>query len=354
LQNILGEEKLKKKIKIFSIVAIAIMVLVATIIPLASAGADVSDVSYDEILDMTSKNYTTWVETSDASGQLKYNTSGMNFEFNFTASGLANDQYSLIYYTDIEDRFAADAWGGSNGIVIAEFSIETDGEEYNSGDMSVYLGMSMPNIYDANAYFYNYHDIDDPNYTGDNYPNAHGAKIWLVPTSALTNGKLPVQAWPPTGDWLFETDLINYTQEVSNPVGAITGDVKVALLGLSMTELPSTLYRSKPYDVTITATGSLYEVTTGVYGKITGWDKDNFSIVFTSYDGVDLAEPQVMGGDTDNCGFWNGDDYYFAPIGGDTYAISEVKEFGFVITPKAVCDFNIGIVLVSGIADNRD
>jgi hypothetical protein len=317
------------------------MVLVATIIPIASVGADVE---YETYLNMTSKDYTTWQPTSEASGRLDYNTSGMNFKFNLTASSLANDQYSLIYYTDFSgDRYGT--WGGDNGIVIAEFAV-TDGT-INSGDMSVYLGMSMPNTLDANA--------DEHDYSGapDFYAHAHGAKIWLVPTSALTDGDLPIQAWPPTDNWLFETDLISFTQEVSNPVGD-TGNVEVALLGLSMTDLLSPLYRSAPYDVTITATGSLYEVTTGVYGKITGWDKDNFSIVFTSYNGVDLAEPQVMGGDTDNCGFWNGDDYYFAPIGGDSYAINEVKEFGFVITPKAVCDFNIGIVLVSGVADNRD
>jgi len=339
---------LKKKIKIFSILAIAVMVLIATIIPFASVGAT----NYDATLLLENKN-ASWTKMLDdgIGATLNYNTSGTSFDFNLSATGLAVDtEYSLIYYTDTEDRY--NDWNGADGIVIANFITESDGS-IESEDMSVFLGMSMPNTLDANAYYYDYSKSIEEHGTGDMYPHAHGAKIWLVPTSALTDGDLPVQAWPPTDNWLFETDLISFTQEVSNPVGD-TGNVEVALLGLSMTELQSTLYRSAPYDVTITATGSLYEVTTGVYGKITGWDKDNFSIVFTSYNGVDLAEPQVMGGDTDNCGFWNGDDYYFAPIGGDSYAINEVKEFGFVITPKAVCDFNIGIVLVSGVADNRD
>lgn len=332
---------MKKKTKIFSIVAIAILVLVATIIPIASIGADVD---YDSTLNLTSKDSTTWQPTSEASGVLNYNKSGMEFEFNFTANGLDNDQYSLIYYTDFSgDRFGT--WGGDNGIVIAEFSV-TDGT-INSGDMSVYLGMSMPNALDANA--------DEHDYSGapDFYANAHGAKIWLVPTSALTNKGLPVQAWPPDKNWLFETDLITFEQWLSNPVGD-TGNVEVALLGLSMTDIPSTLYRSAPYDVTITAIGSPYEVTNGVYGKITGWNKTNFSIVFSSYNGVPLAEPQAMGGEIDNCGFWLGDDYYFAPVGGDSYDIDEAKEFGFVVTPLKAGSFNIGVVLVSGITDNRD
>jgi len=66
------------------------------------------------------------------------------------------------------------------------------------------LGIDLPSPPDANIYDYGY--CESP----DNYTVCHGAKIWLIPASALDGGNLPVTVWPPTDKWLFETNLIWY------------------------------------------------------------------------------------------------------------------------------------------------
>jgi len=144
-------------------------------------------------------------------GTLGYNPSGSTFVYGLYATGLSDGDYSLIYYADTTTRFVN--WGGDNpGAVIAAGS-SSGGVLSMSG--SVELGMDLPCPPDANAYFYNYTIIDG-------YVNATGAKVWLVPTSALSSGGvMPVSAWPQTSDWLFETDLIAYddTDVVSTIVG---------------------------------------------------------------------------------------------------------------------------------------
>ena len=217
-KNIKRSRNLKKKLGILIALVMAISLC---LVP----GAASASVVYDSSLTLENKNYTTWAIKSDViSGTLLFNKAGPTFDFKLTGAGLTDGGYSLIYYADKEDRFAY--WGGDNpGAVIATFT--ASGGAISSGDMSVDLSMNLPCPPDANMYD---HDYTLP---PDEYDNAHGAKIWLVPTGVLTGGVLPVNVWPPTDNWLFETELIWYDdtdvtntgvglQNVSEQITAIT------------------------------------------------------------------------------------------------------------------------------------
>ncbi len=156
---------------------------------------------------LENKNPADWsVIADDTAGTLHYALSGSEFEYNFRATGLEGEEvvgYALIYYADYEERF--DDWGGDNpGAVIGYFKTDGNGTILTVSG-SVDLGMDLPCPPDANMYEHNY--TEPP----DEYANAHGAKIWLVPTSALTESmpELPVIVWAPA-TFLFETDLITY------------------------------------------------------------------------------------------------------------------------------------------------
>lgn len=139
-------------------------------------------------------------------GKLKYNQKGPEFEYLFNGHGLAaNATYSLIYYADFydgdpDDRYST--WGGNYpGALIATGSSNEEGDVHLKG--SIDLGMNLPDDEDGNK--------EDYDYSGppDNYANAHGAKIWLVPSSMYDEDANKVTAWSP-GEFLFETDLIWY------------------------------------------------------------------------------------------------------------------------------------------------
>ena len=135
-------------------------------------------------------------------GKLKYNLEGPTFDFVFNGHGLeANTEYSLIYYADFEDRY--NVWGGNNpGALIASGTSNGGGNIHLMGPVE--LSMDLPCSPDANI------DIHDYSGPPDNYVNAHGAKIWLVPSSDYDAVAKKVTAWSPSR-FLFETDLITYT-----------------------------------------------------------------------------------------------------------------------------------------------
>jgi len=66
------------------------------------------------------------------------------------------------------------------------------------------LNINLPYPPDAN--------IDEYDYRvgPDNYAHAHGAKLWLVTSSAYSETDKKVTTWSPS-DFLLETDLISYT-----------------------------------------------------------------------------------------------------------------------------------------------
>jgi len=135
---------------------------------------------------------------------LIYNPSGDNFNYALVGSGLKPDTiYSLIYYADKPDRFAPENWGGDYpGALIGSGTTTTNGNLAMDG--SINLNMNLPCPPDAN--------IDGEDYrVTDKYSNAHGAKLWLVPSSDYNvAGRTIKPNWHP-GTYLFETDLISYT-----------------------------------------------------------------------------------------------------------------------------------------------
>ena len=147
------------------------------------------------------KDPSTWeIVDSGAWGKLKYNLAGPTFDFVFNGHGLQpNINYSLIYYADFPNRMVN--WGGNNpGALIATGTTNPGGQLHLAGSPN--LNMDLPHPDDAN------NTID---YSGapDYYAHAHGAKIWLVPSSDYNAGMKKVTAWNPT-QYLFETDLITY------------------------------------------------------------------------------------------------------------------------------------------------
>ena len=108
------------------------------------------------------------------------------FKGKLTTTGLTSGTpYALIYYADKEpDRFVN--WGGDNpGKVILTFT----GEQTN-WDFEVDIGMNLPTAPDTNL--------------------NTGAKLWIVPISALTgDNALPMDEWN-SSEYLFEKEFIVY------------------------------------------------------------------------------------------------------------------------------------------------
>jgi len=125
-----------------------------------------------------------YVDFTDGTfGLLDYNSHGPTFDYTFEATGIANGDYSLIYYPD--------PWPGTGGCLIATFTAVGGNIASTSG--SVDLGMDLPNAGDDNV--------------------AQGAKIWLVPSthySTTTPGASgTVTTWAESL-FLFETHTIVY------------------------------------------------------------------------------------------------------------------------------------------------
>ena len=136
-----------------------------------------------------------------------------SFEYknvNPTFSGVLNTyyldsetEYALVYYPDDDPKF--ESWGGVGGLVLATWTgdavdLEID-EELNS---------NLPFASDWNAG----HPVPDycSYHNGyDDYENCAGAKLWIVRTADLTGGdSMPLVNWNPS-KWLFETNLITYS-----------------------------------------------------------------------------------------------------------------------------------------------
>jgi len=137
---------------------------------------------------------------------LTYELAAPTFNFEFEATGLqSNEEYSLIYYADKQDRFTD--WGGDNpGALIATFEADEHGN-ISKQTGSINLKMNLPAPGDWNA-------VADPDYCDkhngyDDYDLCRGAKIWLVPSTEYDSGTKKVK-WTNPGSYLFETDLITY------------------------------------------------------------------------------------------------------------------------------------------------
>jgi len=157
------------------------------------------------ILNLCSKD-DAWKCDGRMNATLTFDPVNERFKGKLITSGLNSGvQYALIYYADKPERF--ENWGGDNpGKVIKIF----DGDQ-TSLIINENLGMNLPSVNDANIDEYNYcGSAENDTHTGDDYTHCHGAKLWIVPTSALTSDStLPMDEWVQS-EYLFETDLMVY------------------------------------------------------------------------------------------------------------------------------------------------
>ena len=154
-------------------------------------------------LRLENKNPETWEVIEDETyAILTYCIVGNTFAYKLEAFGLApNTEYSLIYYAD-KYPYRFENWGGDNpGALVGPAMADERGYISTSGNID--LAMDLPSTPDANIDKYDY--SGDPDY----YEHAHGAKIWLVPSTDYDADAKKVIAWNPNA-YLFETDLIVY------------------------------------------------------------------------------------------------------------------------------------------------
>lgn len=145
------------------------------------------ETSYVGILELTSKDTSDWSETTDKKATLTYTVIGDAFEYDLVSTLDLND-YTLIYYKD--------------GVVGLNERLDNPQQAI---DIVSDIGV-LPQNDDANV-------IADYSGTPDWYPHSTGAKLWLVPTSAIINGgELDWSMW---NEFLYETDLIWYSDSVN-------------------------------------------------------------------------------------------------------------------------------------------
>lgn len=230
-----------------------ILIVMAVMLFLVVIPATATAISYDSTLTLENKNPTTWaIKSGDGiSGLLLYNLSGTTFDFTITATGLADGNYSLIYYADKEVGY-----GGDNPGAVIWQGASTQGS-LDSGSQSAVLGMNLPCSSDYNI-------TKDYCESPDYYDTCHGAKIWLVPSSVLTgDANLPIDDWTYSDNWLFETDLITYQYLPSGSIDLGT-TVLPASIGLNISP-PSLAFGSVAQgtcslpikEITLTNTGSV-------------------------------------------------------------------------------------------------
>ena len=170
-----------KKIAILGITVALLLALVAVPAMAAPGKHGPAGKSNVAFLYLYEKDPSTWeIVDGGAWGKLKYNLAGPEFEYVFNGHGVMPDTgYSLVYYRD----YVPEVWPHPV-TVIAQGAPNAGGNIHLAG--SVDLGKDLPELDDAN------------------YP---GAKIWLVPTYHIAEGK--IVPWIPT-EILFEHDLITY------------------------------------------------------------------------------------------------------------------------------------------------
>lgn len=153
-------------------------------------------------LELSSKN-STQNPDNRMSATLTFNPVAPTFDYTLTnVAGLApSTEYALIYYSDKNPIF--EQWNGNGGLVITMFN----SDEIPSGAQSVNFNRNIPDGADWNIH-------PEAIYQGAPYNYTHwqgGAKLLIVPTADLTGqNSLPLTAWH-QDQYLFETDLISYS-----------------------------------------------------------------------------------------------------------------------------------------------
>jgi len=150
----------------------------------------INDMSYVGKMHFTQKNLNTWVSYGN-SADIEYTITGNSF----VVSGIPAE-YTLIYYPNtVDDVFANNV----AGIIVLSEGVNEIGDLPISSD----VGDDYCNI------------GGDPKFN----PYAlvcNGAKLWLVPTTALSG--LQSGSWSDANTFLFETDLITYMDSTDGEV----------------------------------------------------------------------------------------------------------------------------------------
>lgn len=145
------------------------------------------ETSYVGILELTSKETTGWTATEDLKATLTYTIVGDTFEYDLEST-LDLTGYTLIYYKDA-------VVGLEGRLENPQPTIEIVSE----------IGV-LPQSDDANI-------LADYSQAPDGYLHSTGAKLWLVPTSAILDGN--VLDWSMWNEFLYETDLIWYSDSAN-------------------------------------------------------------------------------------------------------------------------------------------
>lgn len=117
-------------------------------------------------------------DLADGEVEVEYVVVGDNFDAEVTSP---IEGYELFYYKDNSDRFNNPAT-----------AISVNDVEGN-----------LPYTEDGNADEYDMCEIEG-------YTNCHGAKIWYIPSDAVTSGEID---WSRADEFYFETNLIQYNTE---------------------------------------------------------------------------------------------------------------------------------------------
>ncbi|MBU1557397.1 hypothetical protein KKC45_00330 [Patescibacteria group bacterium] len=167
---------------------------------------------------MSQKDTSDWSIIAGGKATLTYELVSDAFNYELEATGLSADQdYSLIYYADSQDRYV-DFGGDNPGALIAEVTADGDGNVSVSGLKN--LAMNLPHEDDWNGTSEaNYCD----NSEGDNYELCRGAKVWLVPSSNYDESSKSITDWSNMADFLYETDLIVYDDSNTDGVALHLG-----------------------------------------------------------------------------------------------------------------------------------
>lgn len=165
------------------------------------------------VLELTSKDPSTWLPTTNRKATLLYTLVGNEFGYELEATGLdASTEYSLIYYADKQDRFVD--WGGDNpGALIFKATSDSDGILVVNKN-SIELSMNLPHQDDWNG------GVDACavySIAPDTFEHCSGAKIWLVPSADYGETEKKLTAWNPLS-YLFETDLIVYSDTTDGTI----------------------------------------------------------------------------------------------------------------------------------------
>lgn len=147
------------------------------------------EVSYVGELVLTSKDTSTWEPTTNLGAILYYTITKDNFVYEIRdVSGFNSEEYTLIYYKDA-------VVGLEGRINNPQPAIEIVSDIGN-----------LPQNDDANL---NADYSEAPDY----YEHPTGAKLWLVPTSAI-NTEDNTLDWSQMGNFVYETDLVYYFDNI--------------------------------------------------------------------------------------------------------------------------------------------